>query len=184
MKSNWTLVRNVSKLKSIFRCACGTEKEVFTNNIVRGLSQSCGCLHKVSNKPERRAWSLMKYRCLTPSSPDFARYGGRGIGVCESWLVFDNFFADMGKKPFPGATIERLNVDIGYQPDNCVWVSMAQQAQNRTTTRWIEVEGKMVCLSEAARRCGLKNSTVRERIKRGWSEENALSTPVCATILI
>ena len=78
----------------------------------------------------------MKNRCLNPKAKDFRYYGKRGIKICERWLKFENFLADMGRKPTPQHTLERKNVNGNYQKRNCMWATRARQSQNRTDTRF------------------------------------------------
>lgn len=81
--------------------------------------------------PEYRSWQMMKNRCLNPKAMDYARYGGRGIAIYEPWLVFDNFLADMGRRPTPKHTLERKDNDVDYGPLNCVWATRQDQSRNR-----------------------------------------------------
>jgi len=128
-------------------CDCGNSVIARTNALRTGHTSSCGCLkteldrakvikfgfkHGGSTTEEYRSWRQMKRRCLDPKSIRYARYGGRGITVCERWLhSFPNFLADMGPKP-AGFTIERLNNDLGYFPENCIWADNRTQAKNQT----------------------------------------------------
>ncbi len=81
--------------------------------------------------PEYRSWQMMKNRVLNPKAEDYAYYGGRGIKVCKSWLTFDGFLADMGRRPTPNHTLERGDPDGDYEKDNCCWATRKQQARNR-----------------------------------------------------
>lgn len=87
-----------------------------------------------SRTPEYRSWEAMKYRCLTRTSKHWPLYGGRGITVCKKWMNYENFLTDMGRKPDPTYTIDRINNDKGYYPGNCQWASKKQQANNRRFT--------------------------------------------------
>lgn len=103
--------------------------------------------------PEYRSWQMMKNRCLNPNARDFKHYGGRGVVIAEAWLCFENFLADMGRRPTPTHTLERRDSDKGYTPANCVWATREVQARNRayaTTRIWVLAE-----------RLGVKQSTAQ-----------------------
>lgn len=123
------------------RCDCGTVIFVLTANLGRG-TKSCGCMsreyhaerlrtHGLGRPPGYATWAGMKGRCFNPRNRCYANYGGRGITVCERWLDFAAFYADMGPKPTPTSTIERVDNDGHYEPSNCVWVEKSEQSKNR-----------------------------------------------------
>jgi hypothetical protein len=122
-------------------CDCGNTGTVDTRRLVKGRSKSCGCLNREVNtkhghnpnrgsSSEYNSWHQMKQRCLNPNDKRYADYGGRGIKICERWLDFNNFLEDMGKKPTPKHSIDRIDVDGDYEPSNCKWSDDYEQQRN------------------------------------------------------
>ena len=128
--------------------------------------------------PEYNAWKNMRDRCNRPAVKNFSRYGGRGIAVCERWESFENFLADMGPKPSPDHSIDRVNNDRGYEPGNCAWATRKTQSRNRRTTRLLTHAGETLCVAEWAERLGISARRLYVRLNRGWSTEKALTAPL------
>lgn len=129
--------------------------------------------------PTYRSWQNMIARCYYPSNPAFEHYRKRGITVCERWLRFDNFLADMGRRP-DGTTLDRINNDGDYEPGNVRWASRRTQANNRVTNRFFEFRGALRTLSEIVRETGVSKELLRARLSRSdlpWTVEGAVSTP-------
>jgi hypothetical protein len=126
----------------------------------------------------------MKKRCENPGNLDYDRYGGRGISVCERWRgSFENFFADMGKKPSPKHSLERDDVNGNYTPENCRWATATEQGRNKRDTRFVTYGGERLCAMEAAERAGIHPRLLYGRLGRGWDEAAALTQPVQTTKL-
>lgn len=113
---------------------------------------------------------------MNPKSASYPNYGGRGIKVCERWMDFDNFLADMGERP-EGLEIDRKDNDGNYEPGNCRWATIKQQCNNTRYNHKITYNGKTLNLVEWASVLGMKKGTLGNRLKRGWSIERALTTP-------
>lgn len=134
-----------------------------------------------SKTPTYISWQSMHYRCYRKDDKEYARYGGKGITVCQRWFKFENFLADMGERP-EGLTLERKENDKGYNLDNCRWATRLEQTLNRSNTVWVEIGGRRQCAADWCKEFGLKITTVSHRVKLfGWSWEKALTTPVDKT---
>ena len=173
-------------------CDCGATHLVSLGSLRDGNTTSCGCLQKEKaaarlrkhgHSPGKhgtrtyRIWSGMKTRCYNTEDPAYARYGGRGITVCERWHAFENFLADMGVSP-PGLTLEREDNSKGYGPDNCCWATHTQQARNRTNNMNVTVDGVTRCAAEWSRLLGGADALVHRRISAGWGAVAACTMPV------
>ncbi len=176
------------------RCDCGVEKTIARKSVLRKDERrrvrSCGCFHKervaeqgkknarhgMKDSPTWRSWLAMRNRCENPNNPAYSSYGGRGITVCERWAVFENFFADMGLRP-ENTSIDRIDNNSGYSPDNCKWSSRVEQSLNRRTTRIINTPEGPLPLALAAKKWGIGRCTLSYRLSNGWPIDEALATP-------
>lgn len=168
----------------ICRCDCGRPVIAYGQDLARGKVKSCGCLnaerimqHGMAHLPVYHVWQAMKQRCENPKAQRYKDYGGRGIKVCERWQRFENFIEDMGH-PSPGKTLDRRDVDKGYEKENCRWVGNVTQANNKRNNRAITFGGETKTLAEWAWEIGIDWFTLRNRLDNlGWSVEKALTTP-------
>ncbi len=122
---------------------------------------------------EYNVWHGMINRCSQPKNKNWRRYGGRGIQVCERWQVFENFLADMGKRP-TGLQLDRLNNDGNYEPNNCRWVSARSNSQNRRSSVVLTIQGSTRCVAEWSRVSGIPAAYISARLKLGWSAREAV----------
>lgn len=134
-------------VKWLCRCDCGAELVTTSHEITRGRTKSCGCYrsdqfvkmntkHGMYKSPEYNSWDAMIQRCRNPLGKKYHHYGGRGITVCERWLnSFDDFYADMGPKPTPKHSIDRIDNDGNYEPGNCRWATQSEQNFNTRRSR-------------------------------------------------
>ncbi len=171
----------------IVECSlCGSEKEMRSDYIPH--AKSCGCEnpsvdgHGMRNTPEYGVWDAMIQRCTNLNHASYHVYGGRGITVCNRWRDFSKFFEDMGKRPSPKHTIERVDNNAGYRPENCRWATRHEQMRNTRRNRFITFNNETMCLIDWAKKTGIHYVTIHNRLgKLGWSIERALTTPVRKT---
>jgi len=171
-------------------CDCGNEINVRLADVRKGYTVSCGCYNKdvlvetksklidglkSSDHPLYGIWCGIIKRCGNPTANNFQNYGGRGIKVCERWRnSFANFVSDMGERP-SGYSIERINNDGNYEPENCKWASRKEQSSNTRIAKKILFKGEYITHSELDRQLGLNPATTCKRAKRGWTEEQMVS---------
>lgn len=170
-------------------CACGRRITVRRGALTSGNTRSCGCLrrevtrasrltHGGSGTPEHRAWKEMRSRCSNPRRQFFGRYGGRGITVCDRWTdSFEAFVADMGPRPSPAHSLDRIDVNGNYEPGNCRWATALEQVYNRSVTVAVDAFGMTGTLLEWSALCGLRPAMLRDRLNRGWDAERAIAQP-------
>ncbi len=172
------------------KCDCGNVTTVYGPHLRNCATKSCGCLgreitstrslrHGKSNSTYYRAWSAMLARCRNPKNTFFKDYGGRGIKVCERWTEFSAFFEDMGEKP-PGYTIDRIDNNGNYCPENCRWASQQDQQLNKRTTVRFDLNGRAYVIKEllALSPYNIGESTLRARLRSGWPAPIAISKPI------
>ncbi len=194
----WTVLAFAGKRNSLIfwtcRCQCGTIKDVYGSSLKNGASKTCGCgivaatirrstKHGMACrgrlKVEYQTWSGMKDRCRNKNHAEYPIYGGRGIVVCERWLnSFGNFFADMGPRPSPRHSIDRIDNDGNYEPTNCRWATPIEQANNKRNNRMLSLDGETRTLPDWARLLGVSSHVLHQRLHRGWSVERTLRTKV------
>jgi hypothetical protein len=175
-KARWTCI-----------CDCGTEVVAPANGLVTKYITSCGVCSKKTNGLKRRKqhrntplyrkyWSMID-RCQNKSSKVWDRYGGRGITVCDRWRKsFDDFVEDMGV-PGPKMTIERIDNNKGYSPENCRWATMQEQQRNRRDTVFLTFNSQTKCLADWAKELNVTPQALSYRVRNGYSTEDIFTKP-------
>lgn len=161
--------KNGSKLW-LCECDCGNTAHVEAKSLRCGNTQSCGCgrKHGLRYTPEYQAYHDMLGRCTNTKHKSYHRYGGRGIGVCREWQKsFEAFIEDMGQRP-EGMTLERIDNEGDYSPENCKWASRTEQMRNTRRTVMLEYGGETMCILDWSRKLGVDKDTLRRRVARGW----------------
>lgn len=161
------------------RCDCGTVKFVDCYHMKTGAIKSCGCYGKSVRQnillkhghntrghrsPEYTVWANMISRCCYEKHTDFYLYGGRGITVCDAWKDFKKFFEDVGKRP-ANHTLDRIDVNKGYEPGNVRWATLSEQARNKRTNRVLTLGDKSMCVADWVDETGLSSSLIINRIE-------------------
>ncbi|MBI6550143.1 hypothetical protein [Xenorhabdus lircayensis] len=159
------------------KCECGKHHETTAALLIKGVSTSCGCymMEKITEhgylkggkRPsEYDCWLAIKQRCYNENNPEYKNYGERGIKMCDEWLKsFDIFIRDMGFKPSKSHSIDRINVNKGYYPENCRWTTIKIQNANKRQTRWITAFGETLPLTEMAKKHNINPITLSYRLR-------------------
>lgn len=172
------------------KCCCGNLTYVETGALIAGKVVSCGCYgkeqkskatikrnttHGKSSDRVYQIWFNMVRRCTDPTRPEFQAYGARGISVCSEWLTFENFYLDMGDPPPGRSSIDRIDNSKGYSKGNCRWADDFIQANNRSNNHIVVIDGVKYTAVQAAKKFGINYGTLRSRLRRGWSDERAIT---------
>ncbi len=176
------------------QCDCGVICDKATKELLNGDTRSCGCLklEKLAERstthgcaaagdetPEYRVWKTMLSRCYNQNFPKYATYGARGITVCERWRYdFAAFLEDMGPRPSPRHSIDRIDNDGNYEPGNCRWASLEEQANNRRNNTMLTHDGQTLTIAQWSRETGISYTALVQRIANGWTTEHALTQAV------
>lgn len=174
------------RLMWLCRCDCGNLRIIRGTRLRSGNSKSCGCSLKVhgfciggEKNSKRRiyvTWRAMIARCENRNDKSWKNYGGRGIKVCDSWHDVRTFWQDMGDRP-PGRSLDRIDVNKDYSPDNCRWATSEEQNNNRRDNRILNYKGEEHTLAMWGKKLHISYNALSLRLRYGWSVEKALSTP-------
>lgn len=185
------------KVKWMCQCECGNIVEVFSSNLIREHTKSCGCLaheekskrmkennskykHGKNNTRIYNIYQSMKKRCYLKTHIHYSNYGGRGIKVCDKWkndfMSFYNWAMENGYRD--DLTIDRIDVNGNYEPNNCRWATTKQQAYNKRNNKIVFYKNKKYIATQLAREYNVNPDRFLERIRNGWDIEKALLTPV------
>ena len=176
-----TVIRkfNRAPVTWLCRCVCGVERTYSSTRLTSGDIRSCGCHRRTarlpggSRCPEYWSWVNLIRRCENVDEPSYRNYGGRGIRVCSRWRTsFRNFFADVGERPTPNHTIDRIDNNGDYEPSNCRWATPIEQARNRRGNVLVELSGQTMTISEALEVLGMGiKHRYRLRYKMGMGRD-------------
>ena len=182
---------HMKRTRSYWRCKCdcGNYRIVAIDHLKHGDITDCGCerrhiarwkKHGMSESRIYTIWSLMKRRCINPLSKEFPFYGGRDIAICKEWLDFANFLEWANNNGYSDElTIDRIDNDGDYCPENCRWVTRKEQSYNKRNNRFITFNGETKTITQWASDNGLTYNLVKNRIdKLGWPFEKAISEPI------
>lgn len=168
---------------ALVRCDCGQTKTVSRASLRDGSTRSCGCLrrdvakfrnyhHGECGSSLHRIWKGARTRCYNSKAPSWPRYGGRGIYMCDEWTDYTAFKEwALGAGYKRGLSLDRIDNDGPYAPNNCRWATAEIQARNTSTSIYVNYQGERLHLIEAAHRAGLLPNTLRSRIWKKWPED-------------
>lgn len=186
-RDTWETGRTGMAARWLCLCVCGNGLISVAGTALRqGKVQSCGCYarnksselrttHGRSQTPEYKTWRGTRERCYRPKTKGYHRYGGRGIKVCKSWRnSFEAFLSDMGERPSPRHTLDRIDNNGNYEPGNCKWSTPEEQGSNRSDNHFVTVDGDKKTISEWSRISGNSRPTILGRLKSKWEPRKAV----------
>jgi len=186
----WTVIEHMRDEKWLCRCECSRLRPVRSSILRSGGSKGCmKCrksgreTHGLYNDPDRPyyIWQSMLNRCENLNHKQYKHYGGRGIFVCERWHDIKLFWEDMGSRPSKSYSIDRIDNNDGYSPDNCRWATQKEQSRNTRRNVYLEVNGVKKIITEWAEEMNVKTGTIWNRLRSGWSEQDAVLKPVATS---
>jgi hypothetical protein len=162
-------------------CDCGQYIKPAGSTLRNGKAKSCGCSRRIpdakSYTKEYQTWRSMIKRCYDPKNASYYSYGGRGITVCDRWLEYENFQHDMGVRPH-NHSLDRIDNNAPYSPQNCRWATSHQQSRNRRSVRMLTHGDKTLCVTDWAPLVKIDRQTILRRLYAGWSTHDALTKPL------
>lgn len=169
-------------------CQCGNSCTVHARALVSGHTKSCGCYnveiaslpktHGLCHTNEHAIWKAMRQRCKNKNASNYYRYGGRGIKICEEWNLFEAFYKWCIESGFEaGMTIDRIDNNGNYSPENCRWADRITQGNNKSNNKKIVYRGVPLSLNQIERMTGIDRRTIAYRVKSGWDAEKIVNTP-------
>ncbi|HGO1685087.1 TPA: hypothetical protein ACK0FJ_002175 [Staphylococcus aureus] len=175
-----TALKEVDKRKWLFQCTCGNKKIISKYDVQKGHTQSCGCLHKENVSKAKKnhgdtdsrlyyIWENMRKRCYKPNSDRYKNYGARGITICDEWKNdYSNFYKWSYNNGYnDNLTIERIDINGNYEPKNCTWITIEEQAKNRSSSKWVYLDGIKYSPHELENIYKIPIKTIYARIARG-----------------
>lgn len=185
-----TPIKYLGNQKWLCQCDCGNQSIHYAHHLKHGDVKSCGCMTEVWREQTRgfhqesktrlyHIWDSMKQRCYNHNHVGYKWYGEKGIKVCEEWmdyLPFREWALSSGYAE--DLSLDRVDSDKDYCPENCRWVTQTHQANNKSNNKYIEFDGKKLTYSQWAKETGLNKQTIRRRNLAGWSAEDILTTPI------
>lgn len=197
-----TAIKIIGKLRKanlwLCICDCGNETTAIATQLIRGDKTSCGCkrreakgprpdlaqrnkdraTHAMTGSSTYGSWKSMKARCLDKNDKDYPRWGGRGIKICQAWQdSFVQFYKDMGERPH-GYTIDRINNEGDYEPENCRWAKQKTQSNNTRKNYYVEYKGRIQTAKQWAEELQIvEYKTMLYRLRTGWDTAAAMTTP-------
>lgn len=174
----------LSRIKNGSGCGCKIGSQLKNDKtLMLKYRTKHGYANDKKNSSEYTAWINIRNRCNVSKNKAYKLYGGRGIKVCERWLIFANFIADMGDKPSTKHSIDRIDTNGNYEPGNCRWATKLVQARNTRTNNYIEYNNEKRCIAEWGEIFGIRANVITKRLLRGWPVEKALTSPLDTYVL-